>query len=193
MTALEKNEIYKDFEQLYNGCFSKMKHFAKTYVLSDEDAENIVQDVFMEFWEKKELFMTHRHQKAFLFAAVKNRSLNHLRRQMIEQQAAEYIQETFMRDLRMSLDSLQVLDQNLFSEQDIEQIASRALLSLPEKCREIWIRSRMEGQKQKDIAAELNISVHTVETQIGIAYRKLKAELQKYLSLLVFLLSLQFY
>jgi RNA polymerase sigma-70 factor (ECF subfamily) len=170
-----------------------MKHFAKTYVLSDEDAENIVQDVFMEFWEKKELFMTHRHQKAFLFAAVKNRSLNHLRRQMIEQQAAEYIQETFMRDLRMSLDSLQVLDQNLFSEQDIEQIASRALLSLPEKCREIWIRSRMEGQKQKDIAAELNISVHTVETQIGIAYRKLKAELQKYLSLLVFLLSLQFY
>jgi RNA polymerase sigma-70 factor (ECF subfamily) len=131
--------------------------------------------------------MTHRHQVAFLFTAVKNRALNHLRRRMIEQQAAERMQEAFMLDLRVSLNSLEALDQNLFSEQDIEQIVSRALLSLPDKCREIWIRSKIEGQKQKDIAAELNISVHTVETQIGIAYKKLKAELKKYLSLLALL------
>lgn len=165
-----------------------MKHFAEAYVMSSEDAENIVQDVFMEFWERKELLMEHRHPVGFLFTAVKNRSLNFLRRRMIEQQAAERIQEAFLLELRMSLDSLEALNQNLLSEQEIEQIVTRALLSLPEKCREIWIRSKIEGKKQKEIAAELNISVHTVETQIGIAYRKLKAELKKYFILLLLLL-----
>ena len=48
---LEKQHI--DFEQIYLSYFSKMKRFAREYVLSDEDAENIVQDVFLDFWEKK--------------------------------------------------------------------------------------------------------------------------------------------
>ena len=45
---------YIDFEQIYLSYFSKMKRFAREYVLSDEDAENIVQDVYLDFWEKRE-------------------------------------------------------------------------------------------------------------------------------------------
>lgn len=61
--------------------------------------------------------------------------------------------------------------------------------SLPEKCREIFIKSKIEGKKQKDIAAELNISLKTVENQMGIAYKKIKSELKDYLPLLIFLLA----
>lgn len=51
--ALNKSRENIAFEDIYLSYFSKMKHFAKEYVISDEDAENIVQDVFMELWEKK--------------------------------------------------------------------------------------------------------------------------------------------
>ena len=61
--------------------------------------------------------------------------------------------------------------------------------SLPEKCREIFIKSKIEGKKQKDIAAELNISLKTVENQMDIAYKKIKSELKDYLPLLIFLLA----
>ena len=61
--------------------------------------------------------------------------------------------------------------------------------SLPKKCREIFIKSKIEGKKQKDIAAELNISLKTVENQMAIAYKKIKSELKDYLPLLIFLLA----
>ena len=64
-----------------------------------------------------------------------------------------------------------------------------AVDSLPEKCREIFIKSKIEGKKQKDIAAELNISLKTVENQMDIAYKKIKSELKDYLPLLIFLLA----
>lgn len=61
--------------------------------------------------------------------------------------------------------------------------------SLPEKCREIFIKSKIEGKKQKDIAVEMNISLKTVENQMNIAYKKLKSELKDYLPLLLFFLN----
>ena len=90
----------------------------------------------------------------------------------------------------MNLNSLEAFDQNLFSEQDIEKIITRALNSLSDKCREIFIMSKIEGKKQKEIATELNISINTIETQMGIAYKKLRAELKDHLPLLLFILCL---
>lgn len=178
------------FEDIYLTYFSKMKYFAKEYVVSDGEAENIVQDVFLELWEKREALTMHTNLIAFLFTAIKNRCLNYLRHKMIVQDTASQLQEEYLLTLRMNLNSLEAFDQNLFSEQDIEKIITRALNSLPEKCREIFIMNKIEGKKQKDIAAELNISINTIETQMGIAYKKLRVELKDYIPLLLFILSL---
>ena len=63
---LEKQHI--DFEQIYLSYFSKMKRFAREYVLSDEDAENIVQDVFLDFWEKKRtIAITYQYPGLFIY------------------------------------------------------------------------------------------------------------------------------
>ena len=90
----------------------------------------------------------------------------------------------------MNLDSLETFDNNLFSDQDIEKLISRALDALPEKCRAIFIMSKIEGKKHNEIAQELNISINTVGSQIGIAYKKLRTELKDYLPILLFLFSL---
>lgn len=176
------------FEDIYLSYFSKMKHFAQEYVVLEEDAENIVQDVFTELWEKREMLNMPINLIAYLFTTIKNKCLNHLRHKTIVHETANLLQEEYFITLRMNLNSLEAFDQNLFSEQDIEQIITKALNTLSPKCKEIFIMSKIEGKKQKQIAAELNISINTVETQIGIAYKKLRVELKNYLPLFIFLL-----
>lgn len=179
-----------DFETIYFTHFQKMKRFAMEYVVSGEDAENIVQDVFAELWEKRGMLSTHTNLIAFLFTSIRNRCLNHLRHKMIEQEATIKLQEEYRLTLRLNLESLESFDETLFSEKDIEKMLSDALDSLPEKCREIFIMSKIEGKKQKEIAAELKISLSTVETQIGIAYKKLRIALKNHIPLFVFLFCL---
>ena len=178
------------FEDIYLSYFSKMKYFAKEYVISEEDAENIVQDVFVELWENKEMLNMHMNLIAYLFTTIKNKCLNHLRHKLVVQETASKLQEEYTSSLRMNLDSLEAFDNNLFSDQDIEKIISRALDTLSEKCRTIFIMSKIEGKKQKEIAQELNISINTIETQMGIAYKKLRIELKYYFQILLLILCL---
>lgn len=187
---MNSHDNHITFEDIYLSHFSKMKHFAKEYVVSEEDAENIVQDVFMELWEKKEALTMHTNLIAFLFTAIRNRSLNLLRHKIIVQETGNLLQQEYTLTLKMNIDSLEVFDQNIFADQDMEEILSRALNSLSDRCREIFIMNKIEGKKQKEIAAELNISINTVETQMGIAYKKLRVELKDYFPLLLFLLNL---
>lgn len=179
-----------DFERIYISYFTKMKCFAKEYVLSDEDAENIVQDVFLELWEKKEILSLPINIIAYLFTAVKNRCIDFLRRKIILKDIESKMQEEYQLTLQMKYYSLESFDQDIFAEKDIEKLLSRAIDTLPDKCREIFIKSKIEGKKQREIAAELNVTVNTVETQMGIAYKKLKNELKDYFPLLIFLFYL---
>lgn len=165
-----------------------MKYFAKVYVLSEEDAENIVQDVFVDLWEKKELLAAPVNLAAYLFTAVKNRCLNYLRHQSVKKIAEQQMQEEHRLAMQAGFHSLEAFDPDIFSENDAQEIINRALGSLSERCRQIFIMSKIEGKRQKEIAAELNISVNTIETQMGIAYKKLRAELKNYVPLLLFLL-----
>lgn len=177
-----------DFEQIYIAYFSKMKHFAKEYVLSDEDAENIVQDVFGELWERKEILELPINIIAYLFTAIKNRCVDFLRRKILIKDIEDKLEEEYRLTLQAKYYSLEYLDLDILEEESIEQILSKAIDALPEKCREIFIKNKIEGKKQKEIAAELNISINTVETQMGIAYKKLKTELKDYFPLFLFLL-----
>ena len=182
---VEKKILSDHFEEIYVSWFSRMKYFALEYVVSEEDAENIVQDVFTELWEKKEILAYDVNLVALLFTSIKNRCIDLLRHRIVVKEAVNLIQEEYQATLRMKLASLELFDQSLLSERIITEVVD----SLPKKCREIFIKSKIEGKKQKDIAAELNISLKTVENQMAIAYKKIKSELKDYLPLLIFLLA----
>jgi RNA polymerase sigma-70 factor (ECF subfamily) len=161
-----------------------MKHFAKAYVLSEEEAENIVQDVFTELWEKRETWFGYANLESYLFVSAKNKCLNFLRHQTVVQESAGIIQEEYVLKLKAGLNSLEVLDLDFLSERNMDEVLEKALDDLPEKCRRIFVMSKIEGRKQKEIATVLNISVNTVETQMGIAYRHLRNRLKDCLLLL---------
>ena len=74
------------------------------------------------------------------------------------------------------------------AEKEIENLLAQAIEHLPEKCRQVFILSRMNGLKHEEIATQLNISVHTVQNHIVTAIRKLKVELKDYLPLFIFII-----
>jgi len=184
---LTEQKVSIDFKSIYITYYARMKHFAQEYVLSEADAENIVQDVFLEVWKRRDVLAYHVNLIAFLFTSVKNECLDFLQHKVIEEKAVTHIKEEYMRTLQMKYESLEAFDEGFFADDDIETVITKAIDSLPEKCREIFIKSRIEGKKQKEIADELGVSINTIETQMGIAYKKLKAELKDLLPLFIFM------
>jgi RNA polymerase sigma-70 factor (ECF subfamily) len=180
-----------NFERIHASYYPGMLRFVQTYGLSREDAENVVHDAFAEVWEvRHEYLHKMNHLLAFLFATVKNRCIDYLRHQIVRREAENAMQEEFRLDRQMKFDSLEAFEEDeLTSAENIEDMLRKAIDALPEKCREIFIKSKLEGKKQKEIAKELNISINTIETQMSIAYKKLKQELKNYLPLLLLLLS----
>ncbi|NCC74422.1 MAG: RNA polymerase sigma-70 factor [Sphingobacteriia bacterium] len=175
-----------EFEKIYVSHYSRMKRFAQEYVIREEDAENIVQDVFVDLWEQNLLLVTHTKLFAYLFTALKNRCIDFLRHKTVVQHTAVKMQDDYTKALQMKFQSLEAFDEQLFTEPDIETIIQNAIENLPEKCREIFILNKIEGKKQKVIAQELNISINTVENQMAIAYKKLKEILKDHIPLLLF-------
>ena len=179
--------VRENFDSIYVNNFSRLFLFAKEYVLFDEEAENIVQDIFLMLWEKKDILRVDVSLTAYLFTLVKNKCIDFLRHRMVEQIYSENIQQEYNEELNVKLFVLESFDHNFSSEEQIEILLRNAIDKLPERCRLIFIKSRIEGKKYKEIAEELNLSVNTVEGQISIELKKLREELKDYLPLLLFL------
>ena len=182
-TDILLKDVRNNFDKIYVLYYSRMFRFAKEYVLFDEDAENIVQDVFLLLWEKREVLDIQISLVSYLFALVKNKSLDYLRHKVI---ADEYKQE-----LSAKLTALELLNYSFTSDEEIEQILMTTINKLPERCRQVFLKSRIEGKRNREIANELNLTVSTVENQMTIALRKLRVELKDYLPLLLFLLDVK--
>lgn len=163
-----EGSIQNNFDRIYVTYYSRMLRFAREYVLFEEDAENVVQDVFLLLWEKREVLDIQISLVSYLFSLVKNRSLDYLRHKVV---AEEYKQE-----LTFKLLALEQLNYTFTSEEDIEKVIANAIDKLPERCREIFLKSRIEGMKYREIADELDISMNTVENQMSIALRKLRID-----------------
>ncbi|MDR1121919.1 MAG: RNA polymerase sigma-70 factor [Dysgonamonadaceae bacterium] len=185
---LSENIVDKSFSEIYLAYYSKLILFATEYVISEEDAENIVHDMFLFLWENRGILPAIQNRNAYLFTLIKNRCIDFLRVKMNERNRYEKIQNTFETELKLKLNSLEFFDSYHLNDENIETIITEAIDSLPEKCREVFILSRIEGLKYKDIASRLNVSVNTVENQISIALRKLRVQLKDYMPLYFFFL-----
>ena len=176
-----------NFDEIYLKYFPRLLRFAQEYVLNKEDAENITQDVFMTLWEQRGKLIIHIELMNYLFILIKNRCIDHLRRKKNAEIGKKQMQEDFDYELQMKLYSLEAIDQAFVSDSELEQAIVQAIDSLPPRCREIFILNKIDGKKYKEIAKELNISLSTVENQMGIALRKLREQLKDYMPIFLFL------
>lgn len=182
-TLLNMKDI--DFDRIYIIYFPKLVRFARTYLLDREDAENIVQDIFLQLWESADRSLLQSSLNAYLFTIVKNRCIDALRKYDQMQNKHCELSDLERKEFNFKLYSLQRFDDNHLTLPEIEQIIQQAIDSLPLRCREIFLLSRMEGLKHKEIAERLQLSVNTVEGQISIALRKLRVALKDYMPLFI--------
>lgn len=167
-----------NFSELYVTYYSRLIWFAKEFVILEEDAENITQDVFADVWERWDSVEHIDNINAYLFRLVKNRCLDYLKHKVSEQKYIDKMQMTFEIEQSLKLQSLDRFDSCVVTEnRDMGMLIRAAINSLPERCREIFLLSRIEKLKYKEISDRLGISVNTVECQMGIALKKLRAKL----------------
>jgi len=160
------------FEKLFREHHSHCLAFAVHYTGDPWEAEEVVQLVFSQLWEKRENIRISGSERSYLFTAIRNMAISQWRKQQVRT-------EKEVAFGKMQDDSVHLSVQARELEGRLEQ----ALGKLPERCREVFVLSRKEQLKYAEIATVMNISVKTVENQMGKALRILHEELRDYLHL----------
>ena len=165
------------FEELYRNNYTPLLYFCIRYVENIDEAEEIVQGVFVKLWEKHSEIKITSSLSSYLHRAVQNSALNHLNRRKI---LNKYVISQ-NKDINITFTDPHKTLENI----EVRQIIMRAILELPEKRREIFELSRFEGMKYKNIAKHLSISVKTVENQMTKALKYLRIVLKDHMPTLI--------
>ncbi|HEX2901665.1 MAG TPA: RNA polymerase sigma-70 factor [Bacteroidia bacterium] len=156
------------FEAMFRKFQPGLVRFAFVHLRSQEDAREVVQEVFINVWDKRDQLSFDEELKYYLFRAVKNACLNLIKKRRLE---------------TVSLEEALTAAEEQLGEGTETQRRFKAVMAqidqLPEMCREIFLMSRMEGLSHKEIAEILEIAPKTVENQIGIGLKKIREGMKK--------------
>ncbi|MFD2941743.1 RNA polymerase sigma-70 factor [Flavobacterium notoginsengisoli] len=166
------------YKELFYSLYPRLVSYSFTFVKDNFLAEEVVENVMLQLWENRIKFEKIVDVKSYLYTMVRNGSLLALKK---EQKVVEL-------DHKLS-DETAEFDFNIL-EEELYSTLIDALNSLPEKCKEVFELSCLEGMKYKDIADQLNISVNTVKSQRARAIELLKEKLKNHSELLFILLFL---
>jgi RNA polymerase sigma-19 factor, ECF subfamily len=176
LTLLNKG-VEKAFDCLYRRYRTKLVSAAFNRIKSKEQAEELVQDVFIHIWQKRNSLAIHHTFSAYAFTAVKYKVLDYISSLKIKDR---YIQEM----LKFSDEAANVTELEIeFNELDYH--LNKSMNDLPEKCREVFMLSRFENYTVNQIAEKLNVSPDTAKYHISHALKKLRESLHRLYFLLL--------
>ena len=166
-------------ELLFHFYYPGLVMYSIQFTADRMEAEEIVQDFFVRFWQRHQQIILTDSLKGYFFSSVKNGCLNFLKHKKVE--------EKFIKKMLELSDRHLAYDPDLYLDSELQEKVKNSIDLLPEKCREIFIMSRINGQKNDEIASALEISKRTVETQISKALKVLRFELKDYVGLMILL------
>jgi RNA polymerase sigma-70 factor (ECF subfamily) len=156
------------FEQLYKSHYRSLR-IAAANIINDQDAaHDIVQEVFLKFWHRRNDLAQILNHKAYLYKSVVNASITYLSKN-----------KSNVRMMDLMIESPGNPGSDLLAK-ELEYKIRSALENLPPKCRAVFVLSRYEDLRNKEIAGILGLSVKTVENQMTIALKKMKSDLRPY-------------
>ncbi len=173
------------FEKLFRLFYERLSRYAAQMLDSPESAEEVVQDVFVTVWENRAKLELQVGIKPYLYRSVHNRCLNNIRHLQVRAQHKTVVMSMPSAELSEGTPQLET--------KELQQRINRALEKLPEECRKVFRLSRYEELSYREIADFLEISVKTVENQMGKALKIMRRELSDYLVVLLFVLFSSFY
>lgn len=167
-------------ELLYNDLFEKyyvrLCYYAQTFVLDFDMCRDIVQDLFVKLWEIEWKNFSEEEIDKFLYRSVKNRCLDHLRKQKVRQNSRTFILERLLEQEELFVPQ--------FELDELAQKIENALEALSDQTLTIFKMNRQDEKTYEEIADELNISVKGVEYHMSKALAILRCQLKDYLPLI---------
>jgi len=151
---------------------------ALRYVKDTQEAEDLVQEVFLHIWERRNQINIKDNLRNYLFNSVKNASINYVQRN----------KKLFTALENADLSSSFVDSDEEFAKEEFASNVSRAIEKLPPQCKKIFLMAYLDNLSYQHIAETLQLSKNTVKTQMGIAYKLLREHLKDSIVNLMFLL-----
>ncbi len=177
ISLLQKGDK-RSFEKVFIEFSDVLYHLSLQYVQKTEIAEEMVQDAFVKLWDVRENINDNKNLKNFLYTITKNNCLNYLRSQkaiLQTKQDLKYI------EMQLNYDALNLLASDNLEFEELQNKIETAINKLPEDIQTVFIMSRFEDLKYKEIASKLNISQKTVEARMSKALAILRTDLKDYL------------
>ena len=170
MAFIDKNKKSAAFEKLYFENYTSLCRRIYRFVRDEDITRDIVQEVFLKYWQKIHDLHIHESAEAYLYRSCVNQALNYLK----EKERRESREQSYVRDIKPtdnnSPDDKIIADQ---TSADIDETINR----LTPACRNAFLLSRYEQKSYKEIADLLSISVNTVEKHIGKALKAIRKNL----------------
>ncbi|MES2779705.1 MAG: RNA polymerase sigma-70 factor [Bacteroidota bacterium] len=167
----------RSFERVFNLYAEQLVRYATTIVKDNDDAEDIVQQLFVALWDKKGIPDVNGSLKSYLYRSVYNSSLNKLKQVKVR--------ESYASDMTYVSDGFTASASESVEHKETVKRVDAAIEELPEQCKLIFKMSRIEQLKYQEIADQLGLSVKTVEAQMGKALKHMRTRLKDYLPALV--------
>jgi RNA polymerase sigma-70 factor (ECF subfamily) len=156
------------FRQVFDACYESLCRYAFTVLRDADEAEDVVQHMFMKLWERKEELNITSALRSYLFKSVYNQCLNQLEHRSVKSKFQQY-----------KLTLTEAIQQPEVFGDEVDAKIKTAIEALPPQCRTIFLMSRYEEMRHTEIAEKLNISVNTIQNQICKALKILREELKE--------------
>jgi len=157
----------KAFELLFSIFFARLNDFARNVVRDDMISQDIVQEVFVKIWEtRKEIESLN--LEAFLFRLVRNRCLDYIKHLKVVNNRMQEIHISSKYEELYRIDFIGN-EPYVLIEEELKTKIEKTIHKLPDRCREVFILSRLDGLKNKEIAEKLNINIKNVERHLSRA------------------------
>lgn len=161
------------FRQLFERYHTWLFTVAFTIIQSNEDAEEVLEDVFVKIWEIRDRYSEINNIETYLYTAIKNKCYDRLREK-------GRIQQVPMEELLVEVDFMESPEETLLYK-ELEKHIKQSIAKLPPKCREVYLLIKESGSSYKDAAETLSVSQKTIESQMRIAVRKIAEDIHQYL------------
>ena len=169
LKAADDDEIA--FEAIFKLFYVKLLQFAETILKRREEAEEVVEDVFMKLWDNRKTLPAIKNLNFYLLVAVKHCALNYL-----EKNKKHY--NIVLEDIHVDFGEISMNpEESLISSEKVNNI-QRIIDNLPPKCKLIFHLIKEDGLKYKEAATLLNLSVKTIEAQMSLALSRIGCELR---------------
>lgn len=167
----------KSLKILFDTFYPSLCNYAFQFLNDYDMAEEVVQNLFVKIWEKRSTLDIETSVKNYLFRSVRNQCINLIQHEKVKQLHAQKIKEALFTE---------EASESYYLDAEMAIRIESAIETLPEKRREIFRLSREDGLKYREIAEKLEISVKTVETQMGLALKALRDKFRNSLLLFIF-------